>query len=102
MNQAVIVSGVRTPVGRYMGGLKTVEAYDLAASGFGSADTLHLMTETMRRAYADRAHFIGDPDFTEMPISELISKSRGKTQRASINSEKLSRVISGSFIVPFG
>ena len=31
MNQAVIVSGVRTPVGRYMGGLKTVEAFDLAA-----------------------------------------------------------------------
>ena len=75
-------------------------AIELTASGFGSADTLHLMTESMRRAYADRARFIGDPDFNEMPISELISKSRGETQRASINPSKASVSSPDSFTWP--
>ena len=80
--------------------LNILEGYDLTASGFGSADTLHLMTESMRRAYADRARFIGDPDFNEMPISELISKSRGETQRASINPSKASVSSPDSFTWP--
>ena len=80
--------------------LNILEGYDLTASGFGSANTLHLMTESMRRAYADRARFIGDPDFNEMPISELISKSRGKTQRASINPSKASVSSPDSFTWP--
>ena len=45
--------------------LNILEGYDLAASGPGSADTLHLLTEAMRRAYASRAEFLGDPDFNE-------------------------------------
>ena len=55
--------------------LNVLEGYDLAASGFGSATTVHRMAEAMRRAYADRARFVGDPDFNpELPLARLLSK----------------------------
>jgi gamma-glutamyltranspeptidase len=54
--------------------LNILEGYDLKANGFGSAQNLHLIAESMRRAFADRAH-LGDPDFvTNMPVARLISK----------------------------
>jgi gamma-glutamyltranspeptidase / glutathione hydrolase len=66
--------------------LNVLEGYDLAARGFGSADTVHLMAEAMRRAFADRARYLGDPDFNpEMPIARLISKEYAREQRATIN-----------------
>jgi gamma-glutamyltranspeptidase/glutathione hydrolase len=64
--------------------LNILEGFDIAASGFGSADTLHLMTESMRRAYADRARHLGDPDFVEMPLERLASKEYADEQRKSI------------------
>jgi gamma-glutamyltranspeptidase/glutathione hydrolase len=64
--------------------LNILEGFDIAASGFGSADTLHLMTESMRRAYADRARHLGDPDFVEMPLERLASKEYANEQRKSI------------------
>ena len=55
--------------------LNVLEGYDLKAKGFGSADTVHLMAETMRRAFADRARHLGDPEANpDMPIARLISK----------------------------
>ncbi len=55
--------------------LNILEGYDLAKSGFRAADTIHLVTESMRRAYADRARYLGDPAFNpNMPIDRLISK----------------------------
>ena len=55
--------------------LNILEAFNLKETGFGSADTLHLMTEAMRRAYEDRAKYLGDPDFThDMPLERLLSK----------------------------
>ena len=64
--------------------LNILEGFDIAASGFGSADTLHLMVETMRRGYADRARHLGDPDFVEMPLQKLASKEYAAEQRKSI------------------
>jgi gamma-glutamyltranspeptidase/glutathione hydrolase len=64
--------------------LNILEGFDIAASGFGSADTLHLMAESMRRAYADRARYLGDPDFVEMPLQRLASKEYAAQQRKSI------------------
>ena len=80
--------------------LNILEGYDIAASGFGSADTLHLMTEAMRRAYADRAHFMGDPDFNEMPLDQLTSKAHAEKLRASINLSKASVSSPDSFKWP--
>lgn len=66
--------------------LNILEGFDLAGSGHNSAQYLHLLTESMRRAYSDRAQHLGDPDFNEnMPISRLISKSHAKNLRGSID-----------------
>jgi gamma-glutamyltranspeptidase/glutathione hydrolase len=65
--------------------LNILEGYDLASSGVGAAETLHLMTESMRRAYADRARYLGDPDFVEMPLGRLTSKAYAENLRATIN-----------------
>jgi gamma-glutamyltranspeptidase/glutathione hydrolase len=65
--------------------LNILEGFDLAEIGHNSALYLHLLTESMRRAYADRANFLGDPDFNEdMPVAMLTSKEHGAKQRASI------------------
>lgn len=71
--------------------LNILEGFDLTESGFGTTKTLHNMTESMRRAYADRAKFIGDPDFnTDMPIDRLISKGYAEQLRSTINPNKAS------------
>ena len=66
--------------------LNVLEGYDLAAAGHNSARYLHLLTESMRRAYADRARYLGDPDFNEdMPVERLISKPHAESLRSSID-----------------
>ena len=65
--------------------LNVLEGYDLKAAGFASADQIHLMAEAMKRAYADRAQFLGDPDFNkEMPIDRLTSKPYAADLRKTI------------------
>lgn len=71
--------------------LNVLEGYDLSALGFGTQATLHRMAEAMRRGYADRARYLGDPDFNpEMPVPMLLSKEYAAEQRASIDPEKAS------------
>ena len=71
--------------------LNILEGYDLEALGHNSADYLHVLTETMRRAYADRAEYLGDPDFNEsMPVDHLMDKEYAATLRASIDMDKKS------------
>lgn len=53
-------------------------------SGWGAASTIQYVAETMRRAYADRAEFLGDPDFVKIPVAGLLSKSYLDARRASI------------------
>jgi len=54
--------------------LKMIEPFDIAHMGFHSTAAMHLITETERRAYADRAEFLGDPDFINVPVDGLLSK----------------------------
>jgi len=66
--------------------LNILEGFDLAEIGHNSALYLHLLTESMRRAYADRANFLGDPDFNEnMPLDRLTSKEHAANLRGSIS-----------------
>ena len=62
--------------------LNLMEPYDIASMGFGSADYVHLFIEAKKIAYEDRARFYADPDFNDIPVSELLSKDyaneRGK------------------------
>jgi gamma-glutamyltranspeptidase/glutathione hydrolase len=71
--------------------LNILEEYDLAEAGFGSARHLHLTAEAMRRAFADRARYIGDPDFvTDIPVDRLISKPYAAELRRTINPNRAS------------
>ena len=54
--------------------LNMLEGYDVGALGHNSSRKYHLFTEVMRRAFADRAEFMGDPGFVKMPIAGLTSK----------------------------
>jgi gamma-glutamyltranspeptidase/glutathione hydrolase len=63
--------------------LNILEGYDLAKLGRGE-ESLHTMIEAMKRAYADRAVFMGDPDAVKMPVAGLISKRYAAALRASI------------------
>ena len=70
--------------------LNILENFDLKKQGRFAPETLHLMIEAMRRAYLDRARYLGDPDFVEVPVAKLISKEYAKTLAASINLNKAS------------
>jgi gamma-glutamyltranspeptidase/glutathione hydrolase len=65
--------------------LNVLEGFTLRA---GDTDSLQLMIETMRYAYADRARLLGDPDFVKMPVTGLISKSYAKTIRDKLDRER--------------
>jgi gamma-glutamyltranspeptidase/glutathione hydrolase len=81
--------------------LNILEGYDLEASGFGAADTIHLMAEAMRRAYADRARHLGDPDFVPgMPIGRLTSKEYAAELRKTIDPARASKSSPTSFEWP--
>jgi gamma-glutamyltranspeptidase/glutathione hydrolase len=64
--------------------LNILEGYDLRAMGFHSAQSVHLMVEAMRRAFYDRNHDLGDPDFVKNPLAHLLSKQYAAQIRAEI------------------
>lgn len=68
--------------------LNMLEAYPLGELGLNSAATLHLMAEAMKRAYADRSEYLGDPDFVKVPVAQLVSKRYAEELRATITSER--------------
>jgi gamma-glutamyltranspeptidase/glutathione hydrolase len=81
--------------------LNILEGYDLRKTGFGSADSVHVMTEAMRRAYADRARYLGDPDFiSDMPIGRLTSKDYAAELRKTIDPSRASKSSASTFTWP--
>ncbi len=54
--------------------LNILEEFDVASMGFGTADSIHLLLESMKKAFADRNRYTGDPDFVEVPVDRLIAK----------------------------
>ena len=67
--------------------LNMLEPYDIGSLGYGSLETVHLMIEAQRRAYADRAQHLGDPDFTEIPSLRLIDKEYARQRFANFDAE---------------
>ena len=65
--------------------LNILEGFPMRDLKQGSAASLHIIVEAMRRAYADRARYLGDPAFVSAPIANLISKEYAAKQRASID-----------------
>src|SRR5690606_29393981 len=70
--------------------LNILEGYDVAKMQYNSAEKYHYLAEAMRRAFADRAEFIGDPDFADVPTEALVSKSYAAKRRESIQKDKAS------------
>lgn len=64
--------------------LNILEHDNLRKLGATAPDTLHLLIETMKRAYADRAVYLGDPDFVKVPVPALLSKTYAARLRKSI------------------
>ncbi|MCB0705671.1 MAG: gamma-glutamyltransferase [Saprospiraceae bacterium] len=71
--------------------LNILEAYDLNAMGFGSAEYIHTFVEAKKLAYEDRAKYYADPAFNELPIDALISKEYAEERRALINPNRAAR-----------
>jgi len=65
--------------------LNILEGYDLAKLGSRSAAAIHLAAEAFRRAFYDRAEFMGDPDFSKIPVPQLIDKRYAEAWRESID-----------------
>ena len=72
--------------------LNILEGFDLAATGPGSSASLHPVAEAMKLAFADRAAYMGDSDFVDVPVARLISREYAEAQRARIDPAKASDV----------
>jgi gamma-glutamyltranspeptidase/glutathione hydrolase len=70
--------------------LNILEGYDLGKMGHNSAPYVHYVTEAMRRAFLDRARYLGDPDFTSVPIERLTDKGYALSLRKTILPDRAS------------
>ena len=73
--------------------LNILEAYDLKSLGFGSAGYVHLFVEAKKLAFEDRARFYADPEFSKVPVKELISKPYAEARRKLLNPNKASTTV---------
>jgi gamma-glutamyltranspeptidase / glutathione hydrolase len=71
--------------------LNILEGYDIAAKGFGTAETIHLLAEVLKIAFADRAAASGDPDFVGVPVTRLTSKEYARERRDAIDTRRAQR-----------
>ena len=65
--------------------LNILEGYDMTALGFGTAETIHLLAEVLKIAFADRAAASGDPEFINVPVERLTSKNYAQERRDAID-----------------
>ena len=70
--------------------LNILEGWNLGTLGHNSAAYIHRLVESMRRAYADRSAYLGDPDFYDVPVNQLIDKRYAEKLRQKINLEEAS------------
>ena len=71
--------------------LKMIEPYDLKKMGHNSEAYIQILVEAERRAYADRNHFLGDPDFVKIPINELLDETYLKKRMATFSFENATK-----------
>ena len=75
--------------------LNILEGYDLASMGFGSPQTLHLVSDAIGLAFADRFKYMGDPEYVEVPQKGLVSKEYAAQLRAKIHPNKATPIEPG-------
>jgi gamma-glutamyltranspeptidase/glutathione hydrolase len=71
--------------------LNILEGYNVRQAGWASSEKYHLLIEGMRRAFADRAEYLGDPDFADVPVARLIDKNYSERLRKTIDLDKASK-----------
>ena len=80
--------------------LNMMENYPLKSWGFHSLNAIHIMTEAEKRVYADRATWLGDPDFTRVPVQQLTSKKYASQRMFNVDTIKITpseEIASGNF-----
>jgi gamma-glutamyltranspeptidase / glutathione hydrolase len=75
--------------------LNILEGYDIAKLGFGTVDTLHLLAEALKIAFADRAEASGDPDFVKVPVERIVAKEYAERRRADLDLARAMRWTGG-------
>ena len=65
-----------------------VKRWDLGAMGWNAPETIHVMAESFRRAYADRNEYLADPDFVELPVDEFLSEDYADRRAETISTER--------------
>ena len=65
--------------------LNILEGFDVAGAGFGTAESVHLLAESMKIAFADRFQYLSDPDFAEVPVDALTAKTYAASRRREID-----------------
>lgn len=86
-----------------IGMLKSVEQYPLSSWGFQHDSTVRVMVEAQRRVYADRATYLGDPDFHEVPVSALLDAAYHVNRMKTLDFEKASlstAIQAGTLVTP--
>ena len=68
--------------------LNILELFPLSSLGHNTAKTIHIFAETMKYAYADRSKYLGDPDFSPVPVTWLTSKKYAKSIKEKMDTEK--------------
>nr|WP_075518943.1 gamma-glutamyltransferase [Moritella viscosa]SHO14580.1 Gamma-glutamyltranspeptidase [Moritella viscosa] len=83
--------------------LNMLSQFPIDKMGHNSAATIHVMAESMRRAYADRSLYLGDPDFVNVPVSELTNEQYAKQLVSQINPNKAtpSSEVSPGTLLPY-
>ncbi|MFC1555070.1 gamma-glutamyltransferase [candidate division KSB1 bacterium] len=71
--------------------LNLLERYNIKELGWNTPETVHLVTESERRVYADRAEYLGDPDFVGIPVEKLLSKEYADLRAKSIDPTKATK-----------
>ncbi|CAN5745216.1 gamma-glutamyltransferase [soil metagenome] len=85
--------------------LQMLEKYDIKKMGYNSAEKLHLLAEAERRSFADRAEYMADPDYADVPTAKLLDKNYLISRADSINltkASKSSEVKQGNIVISEG
>ncbi len=78
--------------------LNILEGYDLQAIGHNSAEYLHLLIEAVKLAFADASRYVADPDFADLPLEKLLSKSYAEQKRSLIDMNKAGQSMETSIL----
>ena len=76
--------------------LNLLEGFDIAGGGFGTAETLHVMAETKKLAFADRLSYAGDPRFVDVPLKQLLSKGFATRRRQAVDLHRAAASVQGA------